>query len=372
MIGDTLLWFLLLPLIGSMAVLWFTKDKQQALGPLVVYIFISCACIGLAFFLARSAATADVEVWSGQVTAKERQHGSYQRPYECNCRSVQRCSGSGKGWTCTTDRVCETCYEDRYTVTHSCSTTIGAFTVQHLDTTSRSVYLAPDPPRWTLIKPGDPVAKTVPYTNYVQAVPESLFTPATETLKQRFAGLVPPYPDKVYDLYRLDRFLAPGHTVEDAPAWQQGLAELLKERGPRKQVNAIVVVAKTADPDYVHALRGAWEGANKNDVVLVIGSSQWPKVDFVDVISWTKSELFKVQLRDEVLALGTVERQKVLDALARHIDASFERRRMKEFEYLQAEIDPPGWLLVTLAVLMVGGAVGLTYYLNHRPTRRRR
>lgn len=367
MIGDTLLWFLLLPVIGGIAIWWLTGHKRDGLIPAATYVVISGLCIAAAFYLARSSATDDIEIWSGQVTGKERVHDTYRRSYDCNCRSVETCTGSGKTRSCSSRQVCDTCYEDRYTVTWRCGTTVGPYTIKHLDETTRRVYSTPDPARWVAIKAGDPVAKAVPYTNYVQAVPESLFTPAAAGLKQRFASLVPPYPDQVYDFYRLDRFLAPGHTVADAAEWQQGLAELLKERGPRRQVNAIVVVAKTADRDYTHALRDAWQGANKNDVVLVIGSSEWPKVDFVEVISWTKNELFKVQLRDEVQAMGTIERQKVLDALGRHIDATFERRRMREFEYLQAEIDPPGWMLALLLVGMVGGAAGAVVYHRRRP-----
>ncbi len=372
MINDTLIWFLLLPIIGAIAIWWFTGHETENLIPAGVYVLVSALAITLTFFIASSSATSDIEIWNGQVTAKSRLHGEYQKPYECRCRQVPDCTGTGKDRRCGTKRECDTCYEDRYTVTHKCDTTLGAFTIQHLDRSSRSVYNEPDPLRWVQINKGDPVSKTNTYTNYVQAVPESLFKPAGASLKQRFAGLVPAYPDKVYDHYKIDRFLTPGYSSPDATAWNAALSELVKERGPRKQVNTIVVVAKTADPDYVHALRDAWEGANKNDVVLVIGSAQWPKIDFVEVISWTKKELFKVQLRDEVLALGSIQRQPVMDILARQIDTNFERRRMREFEYLQAEIDPPFWLLATLFTLLSAGAVGVVFFLkqNVRHTHR--
>ena len=374
MINDTLIWLLLVPVLGAAAVWWFTGHKTENLAPAAVYVIGSCLITTLVFFVSKGAATSDIEIWNGQVVSKNREHGSYQRPYDCNCRSVQRCSGTGTSRSCTSDRVCQTCWEDRYTVTWSCNTTIGSYTIQHLDTTSRTVYATPDPARYVSIKIGDPVAKRSTYTNYVQAVPQSLFTPAAPGLRQRFSNLIPPYPDQVYDFYQLNRFLTPGYSTPDAPAWNTAISELLKERGPSKQVNAIVVVAKTDDPNYAYALRDAWEGANKNDVVLVIGSTQWPKIDFVEVISWTKKELFKVQLRDEVMALGTIEREPILKVLAHQIDTNFERRRMREFEYLQAEIDPPTWLLVTLLVLMIGAVPLQIYFYNGKrwvpPTRR--
>ena len=364
MINDTLIWFLLLPIIGAIAIWWFTGHRKEHLVPAGLYVLISSIAIAATFFISGSAATSDVEIWNGQVTAKERLHGSYQRPYDCNCRTVTSCSGSGADRRCTSDRQCDTCWEDRYTVTWNCSTTVGKFTIEHLDRGSRAVYASPNPPRWMEINVGDPASKTNTYTNYVQAVPESLFKPAAATLKERFSSLIPAYPDQVFDFYKIDRFLTPGYSSPDAPAWNAAISEMLKVRGPSKQVNAVVVVAKTSDPDYVHALRDAWQGANKNDVVLVIGSAAWPKIDFVEVISWTKNELFKVQLRDTVMGIGTIQREPILNALAKQIDTNFERRRMREFEYLQAEIDPPGWLLITLVVLLTSGAVGLIFFIR--------
>ena len=364
MINDTLIWFLLLPFIGAVVIWWFTGHKMENLIPAGAYVVGSAIIVSTAFFVSKGSATADTEIWNGQVTAKQRLHGDYRRPYDCNCRSEQSCSGSGKDRSCTTRRVCQTCYEDRYTVTWNCDTTVGKFTIKHLDTTSRSVYNTPDPARWTAINIGDPASKTNTYTNYVQAVPESLFRPASTALKERFAGLIPAYPDQVYDFYKVDRFLTPGYSSPDAPLWNAAIGELLKVRGPQKQVNAVVVVAKTADPNYAYALQDAWQGANKNDVVLVIGSAQWPKIDFVEVISWTKNELFKVQLRDRVMEVGTIQREPILNALASQIDTNFERRRMREFEYLQAEIDPPGWMLVLLASLMIIAAGALVFVLR--------
>lgn len=368
MFNAMLIWFLLLPAIGSVAVWWFAGRTREALIGGGIFLLAGVLVIAVSFGISKGAATYDTEIWNGQVTSKERVHGSYTRSYECNC--TETCSGTGASRTCS--KTCQTCYEDHYTVDWNCHSTIGTWTIEAEDSTSQSVYKLPDPPRYTIIARGDPVSKASSYTNYVQAVPSSLFTPSAASLKAQFAPLIPAYPDKIYDFYKIDRFLTPGYTSPDVKAWNADINELLKVRGPQKQVNAIVVIAKTNDPNYVYALRDAWEGANKNDVVLVIGSAQWPKIDFVDVISWTKSELFKVQLRDDVLALGTIQRQATMQLLAKHIDTSFERRRMREFTYLESEIDPPTWMLIMVAALLVAGAVGTTLFIrNQRFTPRR-
>ena len=42
----------------------------------------------------------------------------------------------------------------------------------------------------------------------------------------------------------------------------------------------------------------------KNDVVVVMGTPSYPRIDWVQVLSWTDVELFKVQLRDELMDLN--------------------------------------------------------------------
>jgi hypothetical protein len=362
MFNLTLIWFMLLPLAGSVVVWALTGRQRQSLIAGGIFGLVSALVIIAAFAVSHGVKTSDTEIWNGKITSKDRVHGSYVRTYDCNC--VQSCSGSGSSRSCTT--TCQTCTEDHYTVNWQCGSTVGPYTIDSADWTNSGVYALPSPRRWVDIGIGDPVARSHSYTNYVQAVPESLFRPSGETLKKQFASLIPAYPSDVFDFYRINRFLTPGYSTPDAPAWNASLSELLKDRGPKKQVNAVIVVAKTADANYAYALRDAWLSAKKNDVVLVIGSSAWPKIDFVDVISWTKNELFKVQLRDSVMALGTIQRQPILDILATQIDTNFERRHMSEFKYLEAEIDPPTWLLWLLAVAIAGAVAGTIYVLNGR------
>lgn len=376
--NDSLLWMMALPIAIGLAVWYFTKSKfDNAWMPGLLNGVVGALILVAVFYGAKGSAVADTEIWNGMVTAKARDHGTYEKPYDCNCRSVTSCSGSGKDRSCSTTQKCDTCYETRYTVNWNCTSTIGRWTIASEDKSSRSVYSLPNPQRWEIIKVGDPAAKKSSYTNYVQAVPLSLFTPSSESLKAKFAPLIPTYPLNVYDFYKLDRFLTPGYSTPDAAAWNLDISNMLRELGPKKQANVIVVVAKTSDPNYEYALRDAWEGANKNDVVLVIGSSEWPKIDFVRVISWTKSELFKVQLRDTVQELGTIQRAPIMSALQTQISTNFERRRMREFKYLESEIDPPTWLMITASIVLLLGGAGtwavLTNQFNRfsrRPTRR--
>ena len=353
---------------------YMVRDKFRELGTLKGIIAIPIMALpgilltAIIFGVSYGSAVHDIEIWNGQVVNKSRVHDSYIRTYQCNCRQV--CSGSGSSRSCTTQ--CDTCSEQRYTVAWNCNTTVGSFEIYSLDSTSRSVYSAQDPMRYVTIKPGDPAAKRSNYVNYVQAVPDSLFKLASEDLKKSFAKITPEYPDKVYDIYRLNRFLTPGFLFTDTDEWNASISDFLKEAGPKKQVNLIVVIAKTTDRNYIYALRDAWEGANKNDVVLVIGSADGTTISWVDVISWTKREIFKVQLRDEIFQLGTISRESIMKVVAHQINTNFERRQMKEFSYLENDISPPAWVIsLLLALMVITYSAGVFFFLkNNRRGRR--
>lgn len=352
---QTLVLLIALPSILAIIVGFLRRDcGATALTLSVLYAVIASMLVVTVFMISKATEVADVEIWNGQVTAKKREHSSYDQTYECHCITVQ-------GPNNTTNRVCQTCTRTFFTVAWWCKSTIGDFKISYKESESRSVYQSPDPARYTSIQTGDPVAARRPYVNYVQAVPESLFS-NVKVDKSKFKDLIPEYPDDVYDFYHVNRFLSPGHKIADADQWNQDIALGLRELGPLKQVNLIIVIANTNDPSYEYALRDHWDGANKNDVVVVIGSTQYPKIDFVRIISWTKNELFKAELRDEIAAFGKVDRMITHIAL-NQIAKNFERRQMREFSYLKAEISPPDWVIHTLVVLITLGAVGIWIYI---------
>lgn len=351
--------FLVLLLV-TLPIPWIAKiiwPHQVKLPEVAITMVASLIVVSVVYFAGVAGVTHDNEIWNGHITSKDRKHGEYTRSYSCRCR--QTCSGAGKDRTCY--ETCDTCYEDRYTVTWTARSTIGDFGIEHLDRGSRSVYKTPDPARFTEIKVGDPCSRSMPFTNYVKAVPESLFH-ANPLLAQRYAGKIPEYPGKIYDHYRINRVLSVGVNVPDLPAWNYALGHTLRELGPRKQANAIVLFVAGAEPDYQHALESAWIGGKKNDIIVIVGVNQWPKIDWVAVSSWSKAEMFKVGLRDDLQALGEVKMPEFMQLLHQHTLGSFERRHMKEFEYLKSEIDPPMWVMMLAAALGILISLGASYW----------
>jgi len=313
--------------------------------------------------------TADQEIWNGQLVSKQRIHDTYEQSYECNCTS----STDSKG---NTTRSCQTCYETHYTVEWLCNTTIGTLQYDKLDSTSRSVYKKPDPFLYTRAQVGDPVSRSVAFTNYVKAVPDSLFH---QHDIQKFEKLIPPYPGNIYELYRINRALAAGVMIPDLADWNQDISLILRKLGPQKQANVITVFVNTNDMNYVQALEGKWIGGKKNDIIVIMGVTQYPKIDWVAVSSWTDSQIFKVQLRDAITEIGVVDRSKIIAAIEQHTMKSFVRKKMKDFEYLKAQIEPSATVLTLAVILSMLASIGSTFYFykydpfgsSYRSSRRR-
>lgn len=363
MVNLTLIWLVLLPFILAVASYFVYRkietDTVYRVQVLLAAIGVNLVLMVSGFYISIGQQTSDTEILNGEVMAKERIHDTYTRSYDCNCRT----ESSGSGSNTTSRQVCDTCYEEHYTVEWRCDTTLGGIRIDKLDETSSSVYDEPDPNRYTVIKEGDPVAKEHSYTNYIKAVPQTLFKPSSSKLKDEFLNQIPGYPDSVYDFYKIDRVLSVGVPIQNVPEWNEKLSILLKKLGPLKQANVVLVLVKTENPDYFYALQDSWINGKKNDIVVVLGGvtdlAKPPK--WARVMAYAEHDLFRVKMRDALLEMPDTQVDSVLKVVEQNTMKYFERKQMADFAYLENEIDPPLWVIVTLVVLcfcsFIGGAI---------------
>lgn len=345
---------LLLCLIPVLLMPWIARlifpHKIQWLEMLIILVIGTAITAGV-YEAGIFSATADVEILNGEVIKKTREHDSYTRTYDCMCTT----SRDSKGNSTTS---CQTCHEEHYTVEWTVYSNVGAFQIDKKDSTWRSVYDSPDPTFYTNAKRGDPVAREHLFTNYVKAAPDSLVH-AWDVKK--YEKMIPDYPNRTFNFYNINRTLSAGVTVPDVAEWNKDISNVLKTLGPKCQANVIVVFTNL-DQSYMQALEGKWVGGKKNDIIVVIGTSAYPKIDWVGVSSWTKAEMFKVKLRDDIQALGVVDRAQIIKAIETNTLTSFKRREMKDFEYLRYQIEPPTWVLILSIILGIIASLGLSWY----------
>ena len=293
----------------------------------------------------------DHQIINGQVTNKSRVHDDYIETYECHCKMRTRKDG-------TRYKDCDTCRRKHYTVDWTVATTIGIFRIDRVDSLSSAVYSLSDPSDFIAALPGDPVSKKVGYTNWILAAPDSIDAVYSSA---RFDGQIPAYPSNIYGRYKLDRLVNNGVPITDAALWNRDISNMLRTLGPEKQANVVVVLTKNGNMQYGDALVADWKGGKKNDIIVVIGTPEYPKISWVKVQAWTDKEMFKVRLRDDIMALNTLSREgviKMIDAGTREL---YVRKPMKDFEHYADTLDPPNWVIWTALLFSFLTSSGMLY-----------
>lgn len=361
MVNNIALWLLLIPITFSVGLFFAiggakkyervyrygASTKPSPIVFAVISLLIGMTITASTFMFGVGSKTQDYEVLNGQIIGKSKDKVSCRHSYSCNCRQV--CSGSGSSSSCST--VCDTCYEHSYDIDWVAHSTLGGI---YIDTIDRQGL--EEPPRWTKVQPGQPVAMRHQYVNYIKAVPSSILN-FSDGNKNKFSGKVPAYPINVYDYHYVDRVLSVGVKIPNLAEWNMALANTLRTLGMDKRVNVVIIPTSITDKDYTYAVRDAWLGGKKNDVVVIVSITEYPKINWVSVLSWSDNELFKVMIRDELQA-GDFEVNRTMAVISKNIYRNFKRKSMKDFEYLKDEIYPDEefiWAGIILNLILVGG-----------------
>lgn len=342
----------------------FGKDLSPA--ELAINVLLVVGLVAAGYKAGTFSQTADVQVLNSEVTSKAREEVSCSHSYSCNCR--QSCSGSGKNSSCST--TCDTCYEHPYDVDWVVKSAPLDDSVRINRIDRRGMV---EPPRFTATQVGEPYSKTQFFVNYVKGAPDSLFnTLAEKAAYQRFEEKIKgiKYPSEVYDYYRVNHAIAVGATVPDLMVWNAELARMLAKLGPLKKSNVVIVFTNEKDRSFAQALRTHWLGAKLNDTVIVVGTSNYPALDWVDVFAWSDNRLYQVQLRDRLAELATLESAAFTAIVAEEITKGFKVKSAKDFQYLESQIEPPLWVIVMLMIVGIAGSVSLSiYFKNNDPFR---
>lgn len=354
MLNFTLL--MIIPIAISIASLLFFKGKVtwfEFLGQVGIVAIFVAACLSVSYF----SSTTDTEIWNGQITAKDHYRVACSHSYPCHCHMVS--SGSGKSRTETEE--CDTCYRHPYDVDWE----VKASTGESLDIDREDSQGLIEPKRWDAAYVGEPFSSSHEYANYILANPDSVLLGSKGDV-EKYKNLLPPYPDHIYDYYRHDPVLNMGVPNVDLKTWDWLIREVNKVLGPQKQVNVVVLLVPTDNIDYMQALQEKWKGGKKNDVVVVIGSLDGHKIEWVGVLSWSPNGDFKADLKNQIEDIGTLDRRDDIAASIRNVTAAkFQRMHMKDFKYLMRSFQPSAtamWITFVLSTLLSLGLAAWSIY----------
>ena len=292
----------------------------------------------------------DQEVWNGQVTGKAKERTSCEHSYSCNCRPSTSCSGSGTSRSCSTTTVCDTCYEHSHDYNWTVHSTIDNFYISRIDRQGNH-----EPPRWTQVAIKDPVSKVRSFNNYIKGAHSNVLNRAGT----KITFPMPAYPLDVYDYYKISRTINVDTKLFNPDVWDYAISSALRELGPSKQLNMVFVFTKNPE-EYADQLNAAWLGGKKNDVITVIGTQDGKTPDWVRVLSWSRSERFKVDIREAVMEMA-LEPGPVVRTVGNILEKQFNRREMAEFEYLQYDAVVPFWYALAAYLAFLFPLIG--YFL---------
>lgn len=133
--------------------------------------------------------------------------------------------------------------------------------------------------------------------------------------------------------------------------------------GKKKEVRLWILLFKNQPLQAAFLQQNLWQGGNKNEFILAIGTDNEGKVEWCHPISWTEVEDLKIDARNAVLEQKgqPLDLVKVARWLTPEIEGRFIRKRFSDFSYLTVE--PPLWAVILTFLATVAANGGLSYWI---------
>jgi hypothetical protein len=136
------------------------------------------------------------------------------------------------------------------------------------------------------------------------------------------------------------------------------------ELGVDKQIRMWVLVFNDAPLQAGIDQESYWQGGNKNELVVCIGTNDKKEVKWCYVFSWTEVERLKIDVRQFIYSQPKLDLRKSVEFMADAAEKSFIRKEFIDFNYLTVE--PPAWAIITtyLITLLIAAGIGVWAVLN--------
>lgn len=294
----------------------------------------------------------DFNILNGYVTEKEGVHVTCEHEHKCGetCRTVTSTDSKGHK---SSRRVCEPkyCKDHSYDIDWDVRTTLGTYTIDRVDRRGLE-----EPPRWSEVEVGEPVARSQYTQNYMLIDVNRFVT--DPNIYAKYVGSLPGYPP-VTDYWHFNRVLDDsGRDNDSINIW---LNNQLRKDGAEKQLNVILVVTKN-DPDYYYALMQYWQGARKNDVILFYGVDAEDKVQWSKAIAFADGQNNQIMLKElESMTIEESFTDQLVQQQYKLIVEKFNRVPNAEFSYMATAYAPPVWWVVVLVLVNLLCTAGMSY-----------
>ncbi|MFW9871599.1 MAG: hypothetical protein ACFFG0_00700 [Candidatus Thorarchaeota archaeon] len=131
--------------------------------------------------------------------------------------------------------------------------------------------------------------------------------------------------------------------------------------GPSKQVRLWVLIFRNQPLQAGHLQEAYWKGGNKNEFVYCIGVDKNENIKWGHIISWTESQVLKIEARDFVSNMGKLDLQVLAEWTDKEISSKFIRKPFKDFNYLQ--VKPSGLSIVLSYIVILIVNIGMALWI---------
>jgi len=107
-----------------------------------------------------------------------------------------------------------------------------------------------------------------------------------------------------------------------------------------------------------------WKRGNKNEFITCVGVDKDLAVQWCHVFSWTEVEELKIEARNIVMGMKTLDLVAYLDAVRPLVETKWQRKHFKEFSYLTVEPTTTAVVWTYVITLAVTIGIGVWAVMN--------
>lgn len=367
-----IIWFaVLIPLIGAAALYWVFNHKvvlwEAGLMVAAPIIFIACAK-GCSEHLQ----TRDTEYWGGYVTSAaffEDWNERVSCRHEIPCRHTDKNGNtkhSNDGYRHLYDVDYHPEYWELYT---SIGDTISISKKQFEDfcvqfgnrvfvELNRS-YHTKDGDKYQTTFKGEPeklepVTAARTYENRIQAS-QSVFNFKEVNPKDYGLFEYPPILGLTQQC-----ILGPGAT---APV-ERKIQYLNATMGAPHQVRLFILIFQNQPIQAAMEQESYWKRGNKNEFVTCVGVDKDMGVQWAHVFSWTEVDELRIEARNEIMGMKTLDLAKYVDWLGPTVQSKWVRKKFEDFSYLTVEPSTTAVIWSFIGTLVITIGIGIWAVMN--------
>jgi hypothetical protein len=207
------------------------------------------------------------------------------------------------------------------------------------------------------------------YVDYIKGSQGTILKDQSNAESTTYNALIKDYPTIINSGFgKIDatRIYDPSNVIADKSKLEAALDNLNIVYGGQREANIILAVVPKISQDYRYALMQAWNAPRKNDIIILVSLDN-EKIQWVNVIAFTKHELFKKELEQKIYEFGKIDESIVPIiqsqlTIPKENESGFLKEKMENYSYLQSSMDIPWYWNLALLSLFISLHFGIARF----------